>query len=159
MFSPACNILDIFYFFRLKINYILHISGHLLQDLPGITITPFDNKHSTNQLGLIGDPPLKIGHCWSDQKLVNYVEGTKFDCEGYEGVVRLNDGQGKCIPCGKIFITAYTAKRHFMHAHSSTSNSYVKCSKCPAVVKNEHCLKNHLRRIHGIYVSKANDRN
>ena len=140
------------------INIILHISGHLPQGIPGVTITPFNNEHCSHPIS-VDDPPVQIGHCWSDQKLVNYVEGTKFDYEGYEGVMRLNDGQGKCIPCGKIFVTAYRAKRHFLHAHSSASNSYVKCSKCTAVVKNEHCLKNHLRRIHGIYVSKPNDRN
>ena len=77
---------------------------------------------------------------------------------GYEGVLRLRDGQGKCAACGKTFNSAYSTKRHYIHAHGSGKDAFVHCGQCHAVVKNELCLKNHLRRVHRIYATKPEDR-
>ena len=66
------------------------------------------------------------------------------------GVVRLSNGQGKCLACGKVFSNFHNCRTHFREVHSGEQGEVHECHICGARFGLARSKANHLMKKHGI---------
>ena len=65
-----------------------------------------------------------------------------------------NGDEGQCLECGKRFNQFSSARRHHALVHRPPTPGrapVVTCHICHSVLRNKQYLRDHLRKVHGIY--------
>ena len=73
-------------------------------------------------------------------------------------MIRLPDGRGQCLACGKVLSNYNHARRHFTLVHEPKAAGAPRhdCHVCGWSTGQEIYLKDHLRKMHNIYQSMVN---
>jgi len=77
------------------------------------------------------------------------TDGTKADVEKY--LIKLPGSKGQCIVCQKVFATYGSTRRHILMTHTEKKTETPPCIVCGKTFRVMSFLKDHLRKMHGIY--------